>query len=607
MRLIRSAAILAAAAAASVGLLLVVGPAGAVIGGTSDTANRYANVGVLQLHVGSDWFDFCSGTLVRADVVLTAAHCTDFLVEEGPDGFGPDDLRISFDPEGDAPYATVDHIVVNPDWFTAGPCFANSKHGCLAPPAEDIALVFLDAPVTGVTPAPIADAGYLDGLDLKSETFTVVGYGTDAFNRISARFAGAVRTGDDAPLVWNAWTLRLLWHGVDPGGAAQVEIDDLRVVQERRAGSLEPVASEIEDVTAARHRQRATRVLLDHQDRHAGRVDLANLLEDRLHRKGRQAGRGLVEQEQIRLGDERTRHREHLPLAAGQRPRPLAPALPEAREEIEHLRQAQLRVGPECRRAELEVLLDAERREHVLALSDVADALRDDAVRLRPRDLLSVQQHGACTRREQADHRSDQRRLACAVRTDDRDDLARHHGQVDAVEDVHVGDVAGDEPTGLEYGAGGAHPTTTLPRYASTTVSSLRTSCADPSAMTRPCAITITWSEWFITTSMSCSTKSTVVPSRVRISSMCSSSRRPSVGFTPASGSSRSTRRGASISARASSSSLRWPPESVPAYSPVWPLKSKVSSSSSARVRASRSRRRAAKGFTSQPPSRSPG
>src|SRR6266540_3630198 len=155
MRLIRSAAILAAAAAASVGLLLVVGPAGAVIGGTSDTANRYANVGVLQLQVGSDWFDFCSGTLVRADVVLTAAHCTDFLVEEGPDGFGPDDLRISFDPEGDAPYSTVDHIVVNPDWFTAGPCIGNSKHGCLAPPAEDIALVFLDAPVAGVTPAPV--------------------------------------------------------------------------------------------------------------------------------------------------------------------------------------------------------------------------------------------------------------------------------------------------------------------------------------------------------------------------------------------------------------------------------------------------------------------
>jgi hypothetical protein len=35
--------------------------------------------------------------------------------------------------------------------------------------------------VAGVTPAPIADADYLAGLDLTSETFTVVGYGTDAY------------------------------------------------------------------------------------------------------------------------------------------------------------------------------------------------------------------------------------------------------------------------------------------------------------------------------------------------------------------------------------------------------------------------------------------
>ena len=41
--------------------------------------------------------------------------------------------------------------------------------------------MFLDNAVAGVTPAPIADADYLAGLDLTSETFTVAGYGVDAF------------------------------------------------------------------------------------------------------------------------------------------------------------------------------------------------------------------------------------------------------------------------------------------------------------------------------------------------------------------------------------------------------------------------------------------
>jgi hypothetical protein len=169
----------------------------AVVGGTVDTANRFANVGGLQLRAEGEWFDFCSGTLVAPDIVLTAAHCTDFFTAGvGEEGLGPDDWRVSFDPDPDedSVYYGADHFVVHPDWLAnqAVPRGINSAPTWLQPGFEDVALVYLDRPVVGVTPATVADAGYLDGLDLTDETFTVVGYGTNDFVRGSAASAKPV-------------------------------------------------------------------------------------------------------------------------------------------------------------------------------------------------------------------------------------------------------------------------------------------------------------------------------------------------------------------------------------------------------------------------------
>ncbi len=87
-----------------------------------------------------------------------------------------------------------------------------------------------------------------------------------------------------------------------------------------------------------------------------------------------------------------------------------------------------------------------------------------------------------------------------------------------------------------------------------------------PSAMTLPAAMTTTQSLMSRTTSMSCSTNTTVMPSSRR-SLTCPSSDWVSAGFTPAIGSSSMTTLGSLISARAISSSLRWPPERMPAKS----------------------------------------
>ena len=190
-----------AAAAAVVATLCLPSQAAAIIGGTDDTANRFQSVGTLQLQDDGDWFDFCSGTLVRQDVVLTSAHCVDFFTAAVGDPEGPDDLRVSFDaaPDEDSTYYIADHIVIHPDWLARSSLpnpSSNSKHEYLEPGNEDIALIFLREDVAGATPSPIADAGYLDGLDLASETFTVVGYGTDAFITGSAASPEAITVYD---------------------------------------------------------------------------------------------------------------------------------------------------------------------------------------------------------------------------------------------------------------------------------------------------------------------------------------------------------------------------------------------------------------------------
>ena len=54
-------------------LLVSIGPARAVVGGTADTGSTFSSVGLLEVQFEpNEWFGICSGTLIREDVVLTA-------------------------------------------------------------------------------------------------------------------------------------------------------------------------------------------------------------------------------------------------------------------------------------------------------------------------------------------------------------------------------------------------------------------------------------------------------------------------------------------------------------------------------------------------------
>jgi hypothetical protein len=172
--------------------VVIAAPAAAIVGGQEDTANAHPNVGAIQSQFNGQWFTGCTGTLVASDVVLTAAHCTAAVV------FGdlqPSDLRVTFEAApGETPTAyIVDAVVPHPAFWASAPSPArgiNAKN-YLGPGAEDIAILRLVESVAGITPAPIAGPGYLDGLDLRAETFTAVGYGITGFTQGSLVSPGA--------------------------------------------------------------------------------------------------------------------------------------------------------------------------------------------------------------------------------------------------------------------------------------------------------------------------------------------------------------------------------------------------------------------------------
>lgn len=142
------------AAAAAVTLAA---PATAITNGTAD-GQHHPNVGGLvapKAYSDGTWV-YCSGTLISPTVFLTAAHC-----DEG----GDDRVRVTFSTaykDGDPTYSGT---------FQADPAY-NQKQS----DPHDIAVVTLDEPVKGITPAELPEANSLGRLP-SDQKFTSVGYG----------------------------------------------------------------------------------------------------------------------------------------------------------------------------------------------------------------------------------------------------------------------------------------------------------------------------------------------------------------------------------------------------------------------------------------------
>lgn len=141
--------------------------AGAITYGTPD-GNAHPNVGLFIAKIGNAYYALCSGTLVAERVFLTAGHCTDALRQFGGDAF------VTFTPA--PPYSVAS--------FLPGTAYTHPDYGTSFPNTADIGVIVLEQSVTGILPARIPGAGYLDGLSthrgLSDAYFTHVGYGTQS-------------------------------------------------------------------------------------------------------------------------------------------------------------------------------------------------------------------------------------------------------------------------------------------------------------------------------------------------------------------------------------------------------------------------------------------
>ena len=131
--------------------------------GQEDLDNLYPNVGAFIVH-DPDWahlpnggyYPICSGTLIHPRIFLTASHCT-YGMDEALAAGDYTGVYVTFDQDTQDPGVNlleVTEMITHPDYAN----FIGIND------AYDVAALVLAEPVTGIQPASMPQAGYLDQL-----------------------------------------------------------------------------------------------------------------------------------------------------------------------------------------------------------------------------------------------------------------------------------------------------------------------------------------------------------------------------------------------------------------------------------------------------------
>ena len=164
--------------------LATTAPAAAVTGGEAD-GNRHPNVGLI-LYYSPDGRFRCSATLVTPTVLLTAAHCT-----AGTVGKTLVDFRSVVATQAPTGYPVAANektgftqAEIEAAGFRSGTAYAHPDYSDFTDLKNwnDVGVIVLDRPVTGIKPAAVAPLNYLDAYaqpTLNKTLFTSVGYGTE--------------------------------------------------------------------------------------------------------------------------------------------------------------------------------------------------------------------------------------------------------------------------------------------------------------------------------------------------------------------------------------------------------------------------------------------